>query len=172
MRSGQASQPRPAAPAAPSAALAAITLAMALAGSPGCGYGVAAGLRLHGGATRAEVRPFENRSSDPGLGAVVAAALRDELARRGGEGAGAVIEGTVRTEGAGPTLPGGAAVRVALEAEGRLVVRGALVATRTVRREADHLGGADALEGEARRAQALERLSREVARALIDALEE
>jgi hypothetical protein len=154
---------------APAAALA---LAAALGGLPGCGYGVAAGVRLHGGVTRAEVRPFENRSSDPGLGAAVAAALREELARRGGEGPGAFIEGTVRTEGAAATLPGGAAVRVVLEVEGRLLLRGAPVAARTVRREADHLGGADALEGEARRAQALQRLSREVARALLDALEE
>ena len=147
-------------------------LAGALGALAGCGYGVAAGLRLHGGVARAEVRPFENRSSDPGLGTAVAGALRDELARRGAEGPGAVIEGTVRTEGAAPTLPGGAAVRVVLEAEGRLVVQGAVVATRSVRREADHLGGADALEGEARRAQALQRLSLEVARALLDALEE
>jgi hypothetical protein len=159
---------RPARSAWPAAALAALA---ALA--TGCGYGAAAGLRLHGGATRAEVRPFENRSSDPGLGAAVAAALRAELARRGAEGAGgAVIEGVVRTEGAAPTLPGGAAVRVVLEVEGRLLVHGAAVATRTVRREADHLGGADALEGETRRAQALQRLSLEAARALVDALEE
>jgi hypothetical protein len=164
VRPGPARPPRTAALAA---ALAGALLALA-----GCGYGVAAGLRLHGGVARAEVRPFENRSSDPGLGAAVAAALRDELARRGAEGPGAVIEGVVRTEGAAPTLPGGAAVRVVLEAEGRLVVQGAVVATRSVRREADHLGGADALEGEARRAQALQRLSVEVARALLDALEE
>jgi len=153
-----------------------VTLTAALAGAlvalAGCGYGVAAGLQLHGGVTRAEVRPFASRSSDPGLGAAVAAALREELARRGGEGPGAVIEGEVRTEGAAPTLPGGAAVRVVLEVEGRLLVQGATVATRTVRREAVHLGGADALEGEARRAQALQRLSHEVARALLDALEE
>jgi len=140
----------------------------------GCGYAVGAGLRLHGGAARAEVRPFENRSSDPGLGVAVASALRDELARRGAEGAGdgAVIEGVVRTEGASPTLPGGATVRVVLEVHGRLTLHGATVAERTVRREADHLGGADALEGEARRAQALRRLGAEAARALLDALEE
>ena len=154
-----------------SAALAAV-LAGALAALGGCGYGVAAGVRLAGGATRAEVHPFENRSSDPGLGVAVAAALRDELARRGAEGPGAVIVGAVHTEGAAPTLPGGAAVRVVLVAEGRLLVQGTAVAARTVRREADHLGGADALEGEARRAQALQRLSIEVARALLDALEE
>jgi hypothetical protein len=151
---------------------AALAAALALLALGGCGYRAAAGARLHGGTARAEVRPFENRSSDPGLGASVAAALRDELARRGAEGAGAIIEGSVRTEGAAPTLPGGAAVRVALEVEARLLVQGAVVATRTVRREADHLGGADALEGEARRAQALQRLSLEVARALVDALEE
>jgi len=163
---------RPAPARLPGTAALTAALAGALAVLAGCGYGVAAGLRLQGGVTRAEVRPFASRSSDPGLGAAVAAALREELARRGGEGPGAVIEGEVRTEGAAPTLPGGAAVRVVLEVEGRLLVQGATVATRTVRREADHLGGADALEGEARRAQALQRLSHEVARALLDALEE
>jgi hypothetical protein len=148
-------------------------LALALLAA-GCGYGVAAGLTLSGGARRAEVRPLENRSSDPGLGAEVAAALRRELDRRGaGGGAGAAtIEGEVRTEGAGATLPGGATQRLALEVRARLSQGGKVLAERTVRREADHLSGADALEGEARRAQALRRLADQVARELVNAFEE
>jgi hypothetical protein len=138
----------------------------------GCGYAVSAGVRLEGGVTRATVRPFENRSSDPQVGAEVAAALRQELARRGAEGEGAVIEGEVRTEGLAATLSGGVTARVAIEATARLSVGGRVVAERAVRREADHLTGTDPLEGEARRAQAIQRLAGEVARALIDAFEE
>jgi hypothetical protein len=47
-----------------------------------------------------------------------------------------------------------------------------VLAERSVRREADYLAGADALEGEVRRTQALHRLAGEVARALVDAFEE
>jgi hypothetical protein len=144
-------------------------LALALAA---CGYSLSAGVRLRGGAATATVRPFENRSSDPAVGAEVAAALRQELARRGAEGPGAVIDGEVKTEGAAATLPGGATARVAVEARARLTVDGRVVAERTVRREADHLAGADPLEGEARRTQALHRLAGEVARALVDAFRE
>lgn len=146
-------------------------LAAAL-GLAACGYSVSAGLRLHGGVTRATVRPFENRSSDPGVGAEVAAALRGELARRGAEGEGALIDGEVRTEGAAATLPGGATARVVLVVQARLSRGGQVLAERTVRREADHLAGADALEGDARRGQALQRLAAEVARALVDAFQE
>ena len=153
----------------PSTLGAALAVALALGG---CGYAVSAGLKLQGGATSATVRPFENRSSDPEVGADVAAALRQELARRGAEGEGAVIDGEVRTEGLAATLAGGATSRVAIEARARLTVGGRVVAERRVRREADHLAGADPLEGEARRAQALQRLAGEVARALVDAFEE
>jgi hypothetical protein len=130
---------------------------------------------LHGGAARAEVGPLENGSTDPSVGVEVAAALRAELTRRGAlgaPGARAVIDGQVRTESAPPTFAGGALSRVVLVVQARLAVDGRVVAERTVRREADHLGGADALEGEARRAQALHRLAGEVARELVSAFEE
>jgi hypothetical protein len=141
----------------------------------GCGYAVAAGAPLKGGARGVEVRPLLNRSSDPSLGAEVAAAIRRELARRGLTGSGgpqALIDGEARTEGASATLPGGATRRVALEVRARLTVAGAVVAERQVRRESDHLDVADALEGEARRAQALQRLVDQVARELVDGFEE
>jgi hypothetical protein len=156
----------------PLAAAALLALGLLAAG---CGYAVTAAPRLRGGAPAADVRPFENHSSDPSVGADVAAALRAELARRGeagGAGARAVIDGAVRTEAAAPTLPGGATLRVVLEVRARLLVDGKVEAERTVRREADHLGGADALEGEARRAQALQRLAGEAARELLDAFGE
>jgi uncharacterized lipoprotein YmbA len=140
----------------------------------GCGYRVAAGVRLRGGALQVEVRPFRNRSSDPAVGAQLTTALREELARRGvGPGGGrAAIDGEVRVEGAGATLAGGVTARVILEATARLTVDGAVVVERTIRRGADHLGGVDALEGEARRAQALQRLAEQLARELVDAFAE
>jgi Lipopolysaccharide-assembly len=156
------------------AALAAALLGLS-AGPLACGYSLALGGKLRGGAETVEVRLIENDSVDPGVGAAVTAALREALARRavpGGSGARAVISGTAHTESAPPSAAAGALLRVVLEVRARLTVDGAVVAERTVRREADHLGGADALEGETRRAQALQRLAAEVARELVVALEE
>ena len=150
-------------------------VAILAAGLAGCGYSLGLGARLKGGAEAVEVRPFENDSVDPALGAEVTAALREALARRGVPGGAAsrgVLSGTARTESAPPSMAAGAVLRVVLEVKARLVVDGVQVAERTVRREADHLGGADALEGEARRAQALHRLAAEVARELVIALED
>jgi hypothetical protein len=140
----------------------------------GCGYAVSAGLKLRGGVERAEVRVFENLSTDPAVGVDVTTALREALARRGnaGEGTGAVIDGQVTTDSQAPSFGGGATQRVTMTVKARLQVDGKLVLERQVRREADYLGGADALEGEARRAQALRRLAGEAARELLNALEE
>ena len=66
----------------------------------------------------------------------------------------------------------GIPLRVGLLVRARLMVDGALVLERHVRREADYLAGADALEGEARRAQALRRLAGEAARDVLSAFEE
>jgi hypothetical protein len=148
---------------------------LALALASGCGYAVASGLRLQGGVTRVAVRPFENLSTDPALGAVVATALREEVARRGGgsaDEAAAVIDGEVRTDTLAPTLAGGASQRVALTVQARLLVGGAVKVERRVRREEEYLSGVDALEGEGRRALALRRAADEAARALLDALAE
>jgi len=156
------------------AALAVALLGLA-AGPLACGYSLALGGRLKGGAEAVEVRLIENDSVDAGIGAAVTAELREVLARRAvpaGRGARAVLTGTARTESAPPSSSAGALLRVVLEVRVRLTVDGALVAEKTARREADHLGGADALEGEARRAQALHRLAAEVARELVVALEE
>jgi hypothetical protein len=140
----------------------------------GCGYSVSAGKKLLGGADRAEVRPFENLSTDPSVGVEVTAALRETLARRGayGEGARALIDGQVLTDTVAPSFAGGTTQRVGLLVRARLMVDGALVLERHVRREADYLAGADALEGEARRAQALRRLAGDAARDILSAFEE
>jgi hypothetical protein len=149
-------------------------LAAGLLALAGCGYAVSAGLKLRGGAERAEVRPFENLSTDPSVGVEVTSALREALARRGasGDGARALIDGQVMTDTVAPSFAGGATQRVGLAVRARLLVDGALVVERQVRREADYLTGADALEGEARRAQALRRLAGEAARDVLSAFED
>jgi hypothetical protein len=147
-----------------------LVVALALAG---CGYHLASGYRTQGGAERVHVAAFENRSADPELGAAVTAALREELARRGAsaeDGTPAVIEGEVRALAGVPSSV--ATWRAGLEVRARLVVAGNAVAERTVRREADHLAGADALETEGRRALALRRLAGEVARELVRVFEQ
>jgi hypothetical protein len=154
--------------------LRAALLAAGLLAVAGCGYSVSAGLKLRGGVERAEVRPFENLSTDPSVGVEVTSALREALARRGGtgDGAQALIDGQVLTDTVAPSFAGGATQRVALVVRARLLVAGSPPYERVVRREADYLTGADALEGEARRAQALRRLAGEAARDVLSAFED
>lgn len=80
-------------------------LALGLCLAAGCGYGLGTRWVGKGGADRVQVRPVENLSTEPGLGAAVTDALRIALARRGagsgtppgaGRGDGARIEGDVR----------------------------------------------------------------------------
>jgi hypothetical protein len=139
-----------------------------------CGYGFSQRYVARGGATSVGVRPFENRSTDPELGAAVTTALRTELARRGadagGEGA-AEIDGEVRAEEPTLTSRGGASWRVAMVVRARLVAGGTTVAEHVARREADYVGGGDPLETEARRALALRRLADDAAREVLRAFE-
>lgn len=148
---------------------------IALALCAACGYGFAAGGKLTGGIERASVRPFENRSTQPELGAAVAAALREELAARGAfarsEG-GAVISGEVSATMPSPAAPGGVSWRFTVEVKARLQQGDRVVAERTLRREADYPAGIDALETEGRRAQASSRLAAELARQLVSSLME
>jgi hypothetical protein len=151
-----------------------VLICCALALPLGCGYAFTHGYRAVGGADRIHVAAFENLSGDPDLGAAVTAALREELRRRGadaGDAAPAVLVGEVRASPGVPSTASAATWRVRLDVRARLVVRGATVAERTVRREADHLGGADALETEGRRAVALRALAGDAARELLRALE-
>jgi hypothetical protein len=163
----------------------ALSAAVALGG---CGYGFSQRFVARGGAERVHVRPFENLSTEPELGAALAAALRDELSRRGadaGEGTQATIEGDVRatepvpssaaTEaGASPVgaaQAGGGTWRIGLEVRARLVADGAVVAEHAARLDGDYVGGGDPLETEGRRAIALRRLAADAARRILRAFE-
>jgi outer membrane lipopolysaccharide assembly protein LptE/RlpB len=159
------------APANPLRSLAALAAALALSA---CGYGFSQRYVARGGASSIRVRPFENRSTDPELGAAIASALRNELARRGadagGEGA-AEIDGEVRAEEPSIASQGGASWRIGVTVRARLVAGGATVAEHVVRRETDYVGGADPLETEGRRALALRRLADDAARDILRAFE-
>lgn len=157
-----------------------LTAALALAavggpwGAAGCGYGLATRYEARGGAAAIRVEPFENRSTEPELGAAVTAALRDALARRGaaaGPAPDAVLAGVVTATDPAPSSPGGATWRLGVEVRARLVVGGARPEERTVRREVDFLAGGDPLESEARRALALRRASEELAAEVLRAFE-
>jgi hypothetical protein len=140
----------------------------------GCGYRAVTPYRARGGAERIHVRAFENDSADPDLGAAVTAALRDELARRGayaGADAPAQLDGMVRVTSGTPSsffTPGGS---VSVEVRARYSVQGKLVQELTVLRTEAHQGGADAAESEGRRATALHKMAREVAREVLRQLE-
>ena len=159
--------------AAPHVRRAAATIAASLA-LAACGYGFSQRYVARGGASSIRVRPFENRSTEPELGAAVTAALRTELARRGAD-AGAVgaaeIDGEVRAEEPTITTRGGATWRVALTVRARLLSDGTTVAEHVARRETDFVGGADPLETEGRRALALRRLADDAARDVLRAFE-
>ncbi len=168
--------------ARPPAGLAALALVLALSG---CGYGFENRYVAKGGAERVHVQPFENLSTEASLGAELTAALRDELARRGasaGPGAPAEIVGEVRATAPGTSSPDGSTWRIGVVVKARLVVDGATVSERTVRRDADYLAGVsaldaqgrrvnDALETEGRRALALRRVAGDAARDLLRAFE-
>jgi hypothetical protein len=144
-----------------------------------CGYGFSQRYVATGGVTRIHVRPFENRSTEPDLGALVTTALRTELAQRGadaGEGAAAILDGEVRAgEPVLTTSAGSATVgttwRIALEVRARLTTGSGDPIARTVRRDTDYLGGADPLETEGRRALALRSAAAGAARDLLRSLE-
>lgn len=143
---------------------AAVALALLLAG---CGYRAVTPYRGRGGAERIHVRPFENDSADPELGAAVTAALRDELDRRGawgGEDAPAQLEGAVRVASATGSA-------VAIEIHARLSVEGKVVQQVTVPLTAGHQAGVDPLETEGRQATAIRKAARDAARQVLRALE-
>jgi hypothetical protein len=153
---------------------AAAVMALVLSGA-GCGYRTVTAYRARGGAEKIHVRAFENDSTDPELGAVLTAALRDELARRdaGAEaGAPAQLDGAVRVTSGTPSSYFSGAAAVTVEVHARLSVDGKLVHELTIQRTEAHQGGADALEAEGRRATALHKLARGAARDVLAAMEE
>jgi hypothetical protein len=156
-----------------------LALAVAAAGT-GCGYRLASkGAPLAGGATAVFVPPFENHTGDAEAGAFVAAALREELARRGAAGEAAStarIVGIVESLRADPSAPSAAGApfatwRLALTASARLVVSERAVAEARAGREEDYLAGQDPLETEGRRRVALRRAAAGAARDLVERLE-
>ncbi len=160
-------------PRARSAALrAAATGALAVVA---CGYGLTAGRgRMPPGAESVFVRPLENHTTDPDAGALVAASMRAQLARRsaeGGPGAAARIEGSVDEVAFGPSSPNGATSSLTLTVSGRLLVGAKVVAEGRAVRQEDYLAGQDPLESEGRRRIALRRAAEAAARDLVERFE-
>ncbi len=155
--------------------LAALVVALAAAG--GCGYSVGAGsssARLPAGTGTVFVAPLDNRTPDAEAGALVAAALREELARRGaggGEGAPSRIEGTVVRSTSSPLTTQGGTWRLVFEVQARLVTDGREVARVDVRREVDYLGEVDAIATEGRRRLAIRKAAEDAAREIAERLE-
>lgn len=141
----------------------------------GCGYALSAGAgRLPAGAERIHVPPFENRTSDAEAGALLAAAMRQELARRGAlgdAGAPARIEGAALAVAFFPSSFGSATGRLALDVSARLVAGGRTIGEQRVHREEDYLGAVDALENEGRRRVALRRAAEAAAREIVERFE-
>jgi hypothetical protein len=148
---------------------------VALAAGAGCGYAVGSGAaRLPGGADRVFVPPLENRTADAEAGALVAAALREELSRRGesgGEGSSARIEGAVTRSSSSPLTTQGGTWRLVFEVQARFTVNGQEAAQVRVRREVDYLGEVDAIATEGRRRLAIRRAAEESAREIVERLE-
>ena len=127
------------------------------------------------GAESVAVRPLANRTTDAEAGALLAAALRDELARRGaagGDGAPARIEGTVIESSGALTSPDGSTWSLTLEAEVRLLAGERILGEVRVRRQEDYLGEVDALATEGRRRAAARRAAEAAAREILERLEQ
>jgi hypothetical protein len=146
-----------------------------LLAAAGCGYAFTSGAgRLPAGAERIHVGPLENRTADAEAGALVAAGLRRELARRGadaGPGAAAELEGEVEEIAAVPVAAGAAVWRLTMSAKVRLLAGGKALAERRARRSEDYVAGVDPLETDGRRRVALRRAADAVARELVEGLE-
>jgi hypothetical protein len=155
------------------AGLAAVLVAVATGAA--CGYAVGSGAaRLPAGAGPVFVPSLENRTADAEAGALVAAALREELSRRGaagGEGASARIEGVVMRSSSSPLTTQGGTWRLTFEVQARLLVDGQEAAQVRVRREVDYLGEVDAVATEGRRRLAVRRAASEAAREIVERLE-
>jgi len=149
--------------------------ALALLALAGCGYALTSGVsRLPAGAERVFVRPLDNRSTDAEAGALVAGALRRELARRGAEGgpAGpAALDGAVESVLVAPATPGAATWRVTLVVRAELRVSGRAVGEAVARPSEEYVAGVDALESEGRRRIALARAAERAAREIVERLE-
>jgi hypothetical protein len=156
-------------------ALAALGCVAALAAS-GCGYSFTHGGRLPRGAESLRVAAVDNRTAQAEAGGIVGGALRDELSARGqlsAEGAAAPVAELqlVALRSATSALSGSGAFAFRLDAEVRLRVRAAsgepIYEDQALLGE-DYLAGEDVVETEANRRAALRRLSRALARELVE----
>ncbi|HVI74714.1 MAG TPA: LPS assembly lipoprotein LptE [Anaeromyxobacteraceae bacterium] len=139
-----------------------------------CGYTVHAQGHLPENARQIFVRPLEDHTTDADAGALVAAALRRELARRGadaGPGAPAQLEGAVEGVSFGASSPNGAIYRLTLSVTARLVVAGQVASEQRSQRSEDWLAGQDPLESEGRRRLALRHAAEAAAREIVERLE-
>ncbi|HEY0880357.1 MAG TPA: LPS assembly lipoprotein LptE [Archangium sp.] len=143
----------------------ALALVLVLAG---CGYRVTApNASLPGGVRAVRVPVFDNRTAEPGVELAFTQAAKDQLARAGRLGDGdaeARLDGSILSIGGGPFLSSSAlprypvfrlsaSVSLTLTREGRTL--GSTVVTVTE----EFPSGADVLQTEANRAQALRRLA-------------
>ncbi|HET9595185.1 MAG TPA: LptE family protein [Anaeromyxobacteraceae bacterium] len=153
--------------------MAGATLAALLLAS--CGYALRAGEpRLPAPATQVFVRPFENRTSDAEAGALVASAVRRELARRGADGgadAPARLEGVIEDVTFFAASPNGSSYRLVLTVSAQLRAGAAVLGEGRVARAEDWLAGLDPLESEGRRRVALRRAADAAARELLERFE-
>jgi hypothetical protein len=142
----------------------------------GCGYSLGAGAaRMPSGAERVIVRPFENHTTDAEVGALVAAALRQELARRGADGgaeARARIEGTIEDASYALVVPNPPTYGLSLTVTARLLVGGELLAEQRAMRSEQWLSGFDPLENEGWRRVALRRAAEAVAKDILESFQQ
>jgi hypothetical protein len=138
-----------------------------------CGYAFTAGVgRLPAGAEQVAVRPLGNRTGDAEAGALLAGALRAELARRGADGgpsAPARLEGEVEEIASAPA--GAGMWRLTLVVQARLSGARGTLAEHRARRTEDYLAGVDPLETEGRRRIALGRAAAAAAREIVERME-
>jgi hypothetical protein len=152
-----------------------VSLAFGSALGAGCGYQLAAGAgRFPAGVDRVYVRPLENLSADADVGALVATAMRQELARRGmvgGEQAPARIEGEVIASSFTPSSGAAVTYTQSISVRIRLMAGEKRLAEKNVTANQDYLAGVDPLESEGRRRVAIRSLSELIARDAIEQLE-
>jgi hypothetical protein len=150
------------------------TLALLALTLSACGYAAGGQGRLPENARQVFVRPLENHTTDADAGALVAAALRRELARRGadaGPAAPTQLEGAVEGVSFGASGPSGAIYRLTLTVTARLVVAGHVASEQRTQRSEDWLAGQDPLESEGRRRLALRHAAEAAAREIVERLE-
>jgi hypothetical protein len=152
-------------------------LAVGLVAAVGCGYSFSQGGRLPRDAKALAVLPVNNKTAEAEAGGAFGGALRDELVARGQLAESADVPvvqlDLMALKSAPSALSGAGAFAFRLDCDVRVHVRSSagepLFEDQVVLGE-DYLGGEDVVETEADRRSALRRLSRAVAREVLDRL--